>query len=151
MLKLPHHMTGGLVSLICNSSSNMIHVTAVVIRAKLLYFVSVLEWDTVCCFLDCQETRFDARNTQNPMWNSCHLDQKAHLESQQPSRTIDEPEFGNMFCIKSACKIPKDPFYSLPMCLQWDLVNWHTLFTLNVISGLVIVVYGRNPTMLLQG
>jgi len=64
---LSHHSfaAGGL--LIPNSCSRVcIHITSAVAFAIALYSDSVLDRETVACFLALQETKFEPTNTANP-------------------------------------------------------------------------------------
>lgn len=59
-----------------------IHMISAVVLAKALYSASVLERDTVACFLALQDTRLDHKNTANP-----HVDR---LSSRLPAQSAYE-------------------------------------------------------------
>ena len=66
VLRLSHQITGGVgkVTLISErrDCSQVISTTKL---ARLLYSASVLDLDTVCCFFDCQVTKFEPKYTQH--------------------------------------------------------------------------------------
>lgn len=95
VLRLSHHITGALRSLICGSFSNdKIQVISAVTRSKHLYSAPVLDQDTMCCFLDCHDIRFDPRRTQNPEVDLLSSGSEAQSSSQKASRCKDDVEFG---------------------------------------------------------
>jgi hypothetical protein len=65
--KLSHHKHGVWFCLTCNSSSkDCTHITSGVTFARYLYSASVLDLDTVACFLELQKISFGPKNTTNP-------------------------------------------------------------------------------------
>ena len=57
MLRLSHHTVRGAFFLIFNSiRKDEIHINSEVAFANLLYLASVVDLETVCCFLDHQDT-----------------------------------------------------------------------------------------------
>ena len=65
MLRLSHHTVRGAFCLIFNSiRKDEIHINSEVAFAKLLYLASVVDLETVCCFLDHQDTMLLLRKIQ---------------------------------------------------------------------------------------
>ena len=88
VLRLSHQVTSGVGKVILISErrdcSQVISATKL---ARLLYSASVLDLDTVCCFFDCQVTKFEPKYTQNPKFDLQLSKSEAQLASQNATRS----------------------------------------------------------------
>ena len=67
VLKLSHHTIGVLSLGTYNSNDNDCNQDNFVVKlTKLLYPALVDDLDTVCCFLKCQDTKFEPKKIQYP-------------------------------------------------------------------------------------
>ena len=144
VLRLSHQTRGGLASGICNSLNNDLnHVILATKLARLQYSALVLDLEIVCYFLDCQDIKFGCKNTQ---WREvARLSSKSYAQStwQNPTKSRLEDFFKCKPCCKVPCKYLKIRFTTFQCSSVGFYINWHILFTLKEISGLVIVTYWR--------
>ena len=88
VLRLSHQITSGVGKVILISKrrdcNQVIYATKL---ARLLYYAFVLVLDTVCCFFDCQVTKFEPKYTQNPKVDLWSSGSEAQSTSQNATRS----------------------------------------------------------------
>ena len=122
---------------------------SVVAFANALYSASVLDLETVACFLAHHEIKLGPKNTANPPVERLSSNQPAQSESEKALRSVDD----DLLKLRPILRAFLTYLTILLAAVKWTVVgawrNWQTLLTANDISGLVRVRYWSTPTRLL--
>ena len=125
------------------------HLVSAAALARALYSASVLDRATVFCFLQPQEMRLLSRNTQKP---PVERRSSRHLAQSASEKTWREWEFDRFNC-KPKWMVCLRYRRRRLTAYQWMLVgrciNWESLLTVKVMSGLVRDKYCKASTVLL--
>jgi hypothetical protein len=129
----------------CTTPSSLsrvcIHMISAVTLAMTLYFASVLEWDTIGCFLALQKTKFEPSNTAKPPMDQRSSTHPAQSASENPLTNIEEDR---VICNpRSAvpCTYRRTRLAGVGCSMVRACKNWQILFTKKLISGQVNVRY----------
>ena len=88
MLRLSHQISGSIGKVILISKKRDCNqVISATKLARLLYYAFVLDLDIVCCFFDCQVTKFEPKYTPNPEVDIWSSELEAQLASQNSTRS----------------------------------------------------------------
>jgi hypothetical protein len=126
----------------CSSFNRVcIHMTSGVALAKVLYSASVLDLDTVACFLALQETRLAPKNTAKP---PVDLRSFGHPAQSTSANVLTVVEL-DLTKHRPSFNVPLTYLRILLTTSQCTVVgeckNWQALFTEKERSGRVIVKY----------
>ena len=131
VLRLSHQITGGVGKVILISEridcSQVISATKL---ARLLYSTFVLNLDIVCCFFNCQVTKFEPKYTQNPEVDLRSLGSEAQSASQNTTRS----RVWDFLKCNPWWRVSFKYLRILLTTFQWDsngaYIYWQTLLTL---------------------
>jgi hypothetical protein len=127
--------------------TDCIHISSVVASAMALYSTSVLDRDTVFCFLAHQDIKLGPKKIAKPPVDFLSSEQPAQSASEnvltrvEQDRRIWSPKL--IVCLRK-----RSILLTTVQCMvvgEWRY--WHTLFTENDISDRDKVRYRRAPTM----